>query len=114
MIRRDRPAPGIRPRLDRRAREDVDPLPEWRPRAPAGGWTPSTARAAAEEYASEAVAERPDLLRDRVVESALHALKMATPGLAEADVYERLVAARVARDAARSAAPEPADEAPPF
>lgn len=94
--RPNRPAPGLRPRLDLRIADDVDPLPEWRPRAPSRGWTPASARIAAARYADDLAATRPDLDPARVARAAHHALLSSVPGLREADLLDRLAASRAA------------------
>ncbi|HWL78114.1 hypothetical protein [Microbacterium sp.] len=95
--RPNRPAPGLRPRLDLRIADDVDPLPEWRPRTPAGGWTPASARTAAAHYADDVAATQPDLDPARVARAAHHALLSSVTGLREADLLDRLTISRAAK-----------------
>ncbi|MGO4230420.1 hypothetical protein AB4Y72_16350 [Arthrobacter sp. YAF34] len=86
MIRRDGPArPAARVVLTPTYKGAE--LPAWSPAAPAGGWTPSTAWAAATAYAEE----HEDVYTPRVLTTAAYrALLGAVPGLHRADVVARL------------------------
>jgi hypothetical protein len=63
-------------------------LPPWTPRAPRGGWTPSSAWSAALDYAEEYESELFSLRL--LASSAYRELLKATPGLHRADVVARL------------------------
>lgn len=77
----------LHPQLDlTTASPDLAP---WSPRTPRGGWTPPTAREAAEAYAAE-VAPEVRAPERRIARAALHALLSAVPGLRGADIVDRL------------------------
>lgn len=77
-------------------------LPDWSPTPPPGGWTPATAREAAQDYAEDHELDL-DIPARRLAACAFRELRKSIPGLGKADVLARLSAAQE----------EPEDDAPP-
>lgn len=102
--RTGRPAPAPSA-LTLTPRDTSGDLPPWAPTPPPSGWTPATARQAAQDYAEEHELDLGIPAR-RLAACAFRELKKATPGLSKADVLARLADAQEE--------PEDDDEPAPF
>ena len=86
-----------------------NPLPQWTPIAPRGGWTPASALAAAIRYGGE---HAPGDKRAAYAEAAFIALCWGVPMLGRENIRERLRGTNVLAEYLRATAPASASRRP--